>query len=254
MSDKKVYKRIRAEEAAGLLGWELPQMGGAGGSIGLQRKDPVEVTVVEEVIAAEKITVAELEEIREAARIEGLAAGLEEGRREGHAEGHAAGMAEGLEQGLQQGLQQGEAEIRRMQGLLSNLLTEFEAPVSALTLQMEKELLQLVVMLSEAVVGRELETRKELLLESIRQSLQHMPEPLGEVRVRVNPADRACLDNIPLQSGVTLLVDEDPQLTPGSYQLETSNTLVEHKVEERFAQVVEQFLSHVDSAGPEADE
>ena len=123
--ESKQFKRLSAEEAQHFESWSLPSMGGPT-SVGLQQKDPVQVQVVEEEIAAEKITVSELESIRETARLEGLVAGLEEGRAEGHIKGKEAGVLEGKEQGYQEGFAQGEGEVKRLQAMLQQMVSELE--------------------------------------------------------------------------------------------------------------------------------
>ena len=240
--DNKKYKRIRAEEAAELLGWELPTMSGPAVS-GLACKDPAgKVRVVEEEIAAEKITVAELESIRESARLEGLAAGLEEGRLLGLAEGKEQGSLEGKEQGLQQGLEKGEAEIQRGRTLLANIVQEFTDPLSLSTDQLESTLLNFVVTLSETVVMHELASRKELLRDAIKSALQQMPEPLNSVELRVNPADKDFVSMPEVISDAVLTIIPDDTLTSGGFKLRTQATVVEDEVEQRFSQVASQLL------------
>ena len=246
MSENKGFKRIKADEAAELIGWELPQVAGQH-VVGLQQKDPVEVTVVEEVIAAEKITLAELEEIRETARIEGLAAGLEEGRLKGLEEGRAKGAEEGKEQGYKEGFQQGEAEVLRLQALLGNMLSEFELPLKQQTEKIEKQLVDLVVLLAQATVGAELSVRQELLLESISSSLRSVPEPLGTVVAKVNEDDLPYLEKMLLMPGVTLEYIVDENIPQGSYELQAASTVVEHNLDKHFATVVKQFLSNVEN-------
>ena len=241
-SDNKGFQRIKADEAVDALGWNLPQMDMAT-DIGLQRKDPVEVTVVEEVIAAEKITVAELESIRESARLDGLSAGLEEGRLKGVEEGKQEGLLSGREAGYKEGYKQGEAEVQRLQGLFSGMLAELERPLEDTTEIIEEKLLHLVVGLSEAVIGAELLMRKELLLESIQNALQQLPDPLIDVSVTTNPADKAHLEQLDLLPGVEIELLEDPSLQAGGYRINTTNTLVQHDVETRFSDVIKQFNS-----------
>ncbi|WP_415883418.1 FliH/SctL family protein [Neptuniibacter sp. QD72_48] len=253
MSENKGFKRIKAEEASGLVGWELPQVAGQH-IVGLQQKDPVEVTVVEEVIAAEKITLAELEEIRETARIEGLAAGLEEGRLKGLEEGRVKGAEEGKEQGYKEGFQQGEAEVLRLQALLGNMLSEFELPLKQQTEKIEKQLVDMVVSLAEATVGAELSVRQELLLQSISGSLRSVPEPLGTVVAKVNKNDLPYLEKMLLMPGVTLEYLVDDNISQGSYELQAASTVVEHHLDQHFATVVKQFLSNVESDSAQAHE
>lgn len=253
MSENKTFKPIRADEAVELSVWDLPQMSGST-AVGLQQKDGAEVTVVEEVLAAEKITVAELEEIRENARIEGLAAGLEEGRLKGTEEGKATGQKEGYDAGYADGLSKGQAEIQRVQGLFSAMLDEFEKPISSSAAVLEQQLLELVVSLSEAVVENELSTRKELLLASIRDALKQIPEPVGSVTLRVNPDDKSYLEGVSLQQGISLDVIADESVQAGGYLLEAENTIVKHEVEDRFAAAVKQFKSNLAMPADEGHE
>lgn len=253
MSENKGFKRIKAEEASDLIGWELPQVAGQH-VVGLQQKDPVEVAVVEEVMAAEKITLAELEEIRETARIEGLSAGLEEGRLKGLEEGRAKGVEEGRELGYKEGFQQGEAEVLRLQALLGNMLSEFELPLKQQTEMLEKQLVEMVVSLAEATIGTELSSRQELLLESISSSLRSVPEPLGTVIAKVHKDDLPYLEKMLLMPGVSLEYVVDDSISQGSYQLHAASTVVEHNLDQHFATVVKQFLSNVENDSAQAHE
>ncbi len=251
--DNKGFQRIKADEAVNALGWNLPQMDVAT-DIGLQRKNPVEVTVVEEVIAAEKITVAELEAIRESARLDGLSAGLEEGRSKGVEEGKQEGLLSGRDAGYKEGYKQGEAEVQRLQGLFSGMLAELEKPLEDTTQLIEEKLLQLVVGLSEAVVGAELSTRKDLLLDSIREALQQLPDPIVDVSIHINSDDKVYLESLDLLPGVEIELLEDDSLQAGGYRINTSNTLVQHDVESRFADVVKQFSHNTQSKTPDSHE
>ncbi|WP_299180405.1 FliH/SctL family protein [uncultured Neptuniibacter sp.] len=240
MSDSsKPYKRIRADEAIALSGWDLPQMTEPS-SVALAQKN-APVTVVEEVIAAEKITVSELEEIRESARIEGLAAGLEEGRLKGIEEGMPQGIKEGEAKGYQEGFAKGEGEVQRLHKILGEMLLEFESPLKDQTDQLEEQLLKLVTSLSEAVIGAELKLRPELIQQSIQAALSQLPEPLGRVTLRASPADIQHLENMPLPSDISLNFEVNEQLSDGDYQLITASTLVKNDVAANFADVVDQF-------------
>lgn len=240
--DNKKYKRIRAEDAAQLMGWDLPQMGGEA-VVALARKESVDqVTVVEEEIVAEKITAAELESIRETARLEGLSAGLEEGRQQGLEEGRQAGQAEGHEQGYNEGIAQAGDEIERARNILQQSVAELVSPLEQTSAQLEASLLSLVVRLSEAVVGHELAARKELLSESIRTALNQVPEPLGRVEITVNPADQDYVSLPSLSSDDRLVIHVDESIQPGGYLLSTGSTFISHEVEARFQAVAEQLV------------
>lgn len=240
--ETKAYKRIRAEDAQDFVNWSLPVVGEAVES-GLKHKNAPEVTVVEEVIAAEKITVAELESIREAARIEGLAAGLEEGRLKGEEKGRAEGLTSGRDIGFKEGFQKGEAETLRLQKLLSDMMAELQNPIKESVQEVEEQLVQLVTSLASAVVETELETRKDLLAASIHQALEQLPDPISNIQLMVNDADVEFLQQANFPSDV--VIESEPNLTAGGFRLKTENTLIQHEVESRFSSVVEQFHNNV---------
>jgi len=249
--DSKPFKRLRADEIDSFENWSLPQVGSPA-SVGLERKESVPVQVIEEEIAAEKITVSELESIRETARLEGLAAGLEEGRAEGQKQGKEAGALEGKEQGYQEGFAQGEAEVKRLQGMLQQMLTELESPVESVAEDVEKLLLTMVVELSEKVVGRELALNKNILQDAISSALQQLPESSGAIKLQVNVADHQFIKDVLVKSHPDLEVVDSDAIAPGGFKMETLNTLVKHEVEDRFAHVAEQFLAS--GANPEVDD
>lgn len=240
--EAKTYKRIRAEDAQGVTDWALPVVGETGVS-GLQHKAVPQVTVVEEVIAAEKITLAELESIREAARIEGLAAGLEEGRLQGEEQGRTEGLASGRDIGFKEGFQKGEAETARLQTMLKEMMGELQSPIALAAAELEQQLVELVVSLAETVVESELKTRKDLLAASIRQALEHLPDPVSTIQLKVNEADVSFLENSNLPSSV--LIEGAPEISAGGFHLKTQNTLIQHELETRFSSVIEQFYNNV---------
>ena len=249
--ESKQFKRLSAEEAQHFESWSLPSMGGPT-SVGLQQKDPVQVQVVEEEIAAEKITVSELESIRETARLEGLVAGLEEGRAEGHIKGKEAGVLEGKEQGYQEGFAQGEAEVKRLQAMLQQMVSELEAPVERVATDVEALLLNMVVELSEKVVGRELTLNKDVLVETVSATIQQLPESSGAIKLQVNSADRQYIEESLAADHPDIEIVVNDKIAPGGFKMETMNTLVKHEVEERFAHVAEQFLAALSS--PEGED
>jgi len=249
--DAKPYIRFRADEIDDFKSWALPQVG-KHSAVGLQQKESVRVQVVEEEIAAEKITVSELESIRETARLEGLSAGLEEGRAQGHAEGKEAGILEGKEQGYQEGFAQGETDVKRLQEMLQQMITDFETPVAQVAKEVEALLLDLVVELSEKVVGRELSVQKDILAEAIANALQQLPESSGQIKLQVNSTDRQYIESEIADGHPEVDVEVNDGIAPGGFKMQAINTLVKHEVEDRFVHVAEQFLATLSS--PEVDD
>ncbi len=249
--DSKPYKRLRADEIEVLQSWNLPQVGGPT-SVALEQKESVPVQVIEEEIAAEKITVAELESIRETARLEGLAAGLEEGRAEGHLKGKEAGILEGKDLGYQEGFAQGEADVKRLQGQLQNMVAELESPIEQVAGDLERLILGMVVELSEKVVGQELACKKEILAGAIADALRQLPESSGAIKLQINSADQQYIQDA-LGSGHSEVdIEINDSISPGGFTMEALNTLVKHEIEDRFSHVASQFLESLSAA--EADD
>ena len=246
--ENKPYIRVQDDVIEPFASWELPQVGDGSTVIGLQRKDAADVVVVEEELAAEKITVAELEAIRDAARLEGLAAGLEEGRAQGASEGLAQGIEQGKQQGYQEGFAQGEAEVQRLQSLFAEMTREFETPLQDTLDQVESLLLQSVKKMSEAVIATELATRPELIQKAVRASLEQLPEPLGQLKVIIAAQDQAAIEQLSAQTALQAEIIVDEALSPGSYRLETANSLVTHDSNAQLKHVLEQMMSDLDPA------
>ncbi|GEM_PF-3504079 len=252
--EENKYKRIRAADAGAVEGWQLPDISSSP-DVGLQRQegDP-SVRVTEEVYRQDRVTLTELESIRENARLEGLAAGLEEGRARGMEEGRAQGLKQGQDEGYAAGLSSGETEVRQRMGQLEGMVQQLASPVTQQQASMETLLLNLVLQLSKTVVGHELSTRPTVIAQSIRDALAQIPEPLGEVELTLHPQDIEWAKHLSdaLTAGLQLVPNE--QLTPGGFRLKTLNSLVVHEVETRFAQVAEQLLVHLSPQPDESDD
>lgn len=233
--------RIRAADVASAERWLPPDVGVEAPVVqALARKpktplEEVDVSVVEEEIFAEKLTLSQWEEICEEARREGHAEGLSEGREQGRKEGY--------EQGLAQGLEAGQAEIKARLERLDALLEQLQQPIEQQREELESTLIKLVVSLSEAAVKAELSQRVELLARSVHEALDQLPRASGEVLLRVHPDQQAALE--PLLDDSRLQLKPDESLAAGSCIVESGSCRVDYHTEERFAQVAEQLLARL---------
>lgn len=233
--------RIRATDADAVKPWLPPDVGGEAPVVqALARKPPspledVDVSVVEEEIFAEKLTLAQWEEI------------CEEARREGHAEGHAEGMTQGREQGYQEGLQQGleagQAQINERLQRLDGLIELLQKPLEQEREALEEALVNLVIELAQATVKAELSQNIDALARSVHDALEQMPEGEGNLSLRIAPDQVAPLE--PLLGDLALKLKPDPELEPGSCVLESGNCRVDYQVEQRFTQVAEQLRARL---------
>lgn len=240
--------RIRASDVASVERWLPPDVGVEAPVVqALARKpkaplEDIDVSVVEEEIFAEKLTLSQWEEICEEARREGYSEGLKQGHEEGRQTGYEQGHAEGLEAG--------QTEIQSRLQRLDALIEQLQQPIEQQREVLEATLLKLVVALSEAAVKAELSQRVELLARSVREALDQLPNTSGDILLRVNPQQQAALE--PLLGDVRLQLKPDENLTLGSCIVESGSCRVDYRTEERFAQVAEQLLARLIST-PDAN-
>lgn len=199
-------------------------------------------------------TAAELEGIRQAAREEGLAEGQEEGRRQGHQEGFSQGQKQGLEQGRQDGLKQGRDEafaehqqaILENMGRLQSLMTSLLEPIRNEQRDIENALLNLVSGLAEKVVGRELSTPDEHLLDLVERAVAALPDADTRVRVRLNPDDLRFIRQYADKWPDTWQLLESDAIEPGGCEVETSQSLVDFSRSQRFRDQLQLLFEPVD--------
>lgn len=232
---------IRAADVTRVERWMPPDVGGEAPVVqALARKpkaplEEVDVSVLEEEIFAEKLTLSQWEEICEEARRTGRAEGLKEGRERGRKEGY--------EQGLAQGLEAGQAEIQARLEQLDVLVGQLQQPIEQQREALEATLIRLVISLAQAVVKAELSQRPELLANSVSEALDQLPETRGEILLRVHPDQLTALE--PLLDETCLRLKADDSLEVGSCIVESGSCRVDYRTEERFAQVAEQLLARL---------
>ncbi|MDY6890733.1 MAG: flagellar assembly protein FliH [Pseudomonadota bacterium] len=242
--------RIPAADVADAKRWLPPDVGVDAPVVqALARKpdtplEKADVSVIEEEIFAEKLTLSQWEEICDEARREGYAEGVKEGREQGQKEGY--------QQGLGQGIEAGRAEIDARLEKLDALLEQLQQPIEQQREALEATLLKLVVALAEAAVKAELRQRVDLLARSVHEALDQLPQASGKVLLRVYPDQLAALE--PLLDDSRLQLKPDESLSPGSCVVESGSCRVDYRTEERFAQVAEQLLARlISTPEPERD-
>lgn len=203
----------------------------------------------EEVVEPEPLTAEEIEEIRQAAHEEGYNQGKEEGFAKGYEEGKAQGITEGTTQGLaegtEQGLAQGKETIDNLGERWKSLIEQLDKPLASVEKNVEEQLLNLVVQLTEAVVLQEAKTNPDILISAISQGIKSLPSNEANTQIYLHPDD---IKNVEKQFGEHHIRESGwkllpaPQLTPGSCQIENSTSNIDLQVKSRLKQVLESFL------------
>jgi flagellar assembly protein FliH len=210
------------------------------------RYEPPEETEIE---APLPLTAEEIEEIRQAAFEEGFNQGKEQGFSQGYEEGKASGHQEGLASGQVEGhaagLASGQAEITEQTQALKSLVEQMHHPLANIEKNVEAQLLQLVVQLTQAVTLQEAKTNPDILIAAIGEGIKALPSQEANTQILLNPQDIKLVEQ---QFGAEHIQEQGwrllaaPQLVPGSCQIENSTSNIDLSVKSRLNEVLESFL------------
>lgn len=244
--DRRV-KRLPSEAATAFENWTLPDVAGEH-VMAFARKESGEVEVVEDEQVAEKLTLVELEEIRESARREGFDEGYKDGLEKGLGDGHAKGVADGRKEGHGAGFSSGQGEVQQLQAQLASLISQQHQPLGEQALNLETQLLDMVVALSRAVVGATAEIDQSVIRCAIQEVLDKIPRPHDNLRIMVNPAEVDVVAEMARVSHESWQIVGDESIPAGGCLLHGVDSFADNTLAHRFSQVVEQFQSFRDVA------
>ena len=195
------------------------------------------------------LTAQDIEDIRQAAfdegfsqgKADGFAKGFEEGKVSGHEEGLSTGHEKGVAQGLAEGKETSDQQVAAMQALIEQL----HQPLLNVEKNVEAQLLQLVVQLTQAVTKHEAKTNPDILLSAIAEGIKALPGQESQTQILLNPQDIKLVEQ---QFGASHIKEQGwrllaaPQLSPGSCQIENSTSNIDLSVKSRLNEVLESFL------------
>jgi flagellar assembly protein FliH len=210
------------------------------------RFEPPEETEVAEPVP---LTAEEIEEIRQAAFDEGFNHGKEEGFAKGFDEGKAAGHQEGLvtghEEGVSNGLAEGKETSEQQAAAMQSLIEQLHQPLTNVEKNVEAQLLQLVVQLTQAVTKHEAKTNPDILLSAVSEGIKALPAQESQTQILLNPQDIRIIEE---QFGAGHIQEQGwrllaaPQLPVGSCQIENSTSNIDLNIKSRLDEVLESFL------------
>ncbi|MGF6495786.1 flagellar assembly protein FliH [Luteibacter sp. 621] len=206
--------------------WELPIVGGS----------PVQhVDEVEEDDAPHRPTVAEIEAIERQAREEGFNAGLNEGR----------AMAK--------------RELASQVARLDALFAAVERPFAELDSDVAGDLAALATLIAERVLGYEIASRPEKILDVVHQAVDVLPAGSRHLKIHLNPADAALVREHRASVDHEGSIVDDVALERGDVRLESEHSRLDARVRTRLAAVIDSVLiappvdeSEIDGAGEAA--
>ncbi len=230
MPVEKLPHRIKSSEVAQALeSWLLPEVGSSH-VVGLHAKPAEEaaddVSVVEDEIVAEKVTLAELESIRETAH--------DEGYESGRAEGLALGREEGEKKGFQEGMKNAEQRIEMQIGRFQELIKSLDTPLNKQHDEFAELVTLMALKVAEAITEHQVKEIPEIVQSAVSDAIAALPAQSGEMLVKVNSEDAETVQSaLESQEKRWQLVTDD-QITAGGCIIVTDNSVVDHCIERRF--------------------
>ena len=195
------------------------------------------------------LTAEEIEEIRQAAHEEGFNQGKEEGFStgfdEGKKSGHEEGLSQGHQEGMANGLEQGQQAINELTEKWVTLTEQLHQPLTVVEKNVEQQLLQLVVQLTEAITLQEAKTNPDIILSAISEGMKSLPSHDAQTQILLHPDDiiliEAQFSAEHIQEQGWRLISA-PQLSQGSCQIENSTSNIDLSIKSRIKEVLESFL------------
>lgn len=212
-----------------------------------EKKADVAVEDVSE--SPQPLSAQELDEISEQAKQqgfdEGLIKGKEQGIANGYEEGYSQGVEQGIEAGTQQGLEQAQQQIDQKLALLDSLLAQLSQPIEQQNQSIEQALVNLSLTLAEKVLHSEIQQNPGPLQQAIGEGLNLLGADKA-IAIKLNPEDKQHIDQIWNEEAcktrrLSLIVD--PSIAQGNCVLESNTSSVSIDMQERCAQVFDDFLA-----------
>jgi flagellar assembly protein FliH len=195
-----------------------------------------------------ELTEEQIEQIKQGAYQEGLFQGQEAGFKQGYdkgkEEGLQAGHEEGLAAGKVEGVAAGEEYIKQQVDTFIQLANQFAQPLELMNSQVEKQLVDMVLALTKEVVHVEVQTNPQIVLDTLKQSVEALPILGHAITIKLNPQDvdiikAAYGDEEITTRNWTLLIE--PALNRGDVQIEAGESSVNYRMEERVRSVLQNF-------------
>lgn len=195
------------------------------------------------------LTMVELERIRQDAYEEGLKQGHEQGYIDGFekgvTEGKEAGYKEGVELGKEKGHEDAKPLIDEQLSALKNIMGDLADPLSKVDENAEKQLVQLSVMLAEAITYQEVKTAPEIILHTLKKSIDALNAEQQKVRIHLHPEDLALIQQHYSQQALEQsnwqLVPE-PTFERGGCEVKTVLSSLDMTLKTRVKETLDSFL------------
>jgi len=195
------------------------------------------------------LTMVELERIRQDAYEEGLKQGHEQGYIDGFDKGVTEGKEAGYKEGVELGKTQGQEDVKPLMDEqlthLRSLLDSLSDPLKKVDEQAEKQLVQLATMLSEAIIYQEIKTSPDIILHTLKKSIDALNAEQQKVKIHLHPED---LTLIKTSYGEQAIEDNhwqliaEPTLERGGCEVKTTLSSLDMTLKTRVKETLDSFL------------
>ncbi|OIQ25597.1 flagellar assembly protein FliH [uncultured Vibrio sp.] len=195
-----------------------------------------------------ELTNEEIETIKQAAYQEGLLQGQEAGFKQGYEKGKEQGQEdghkEGLEVGQSEGLAAAQEQIDQQVQTFVGLANQFAQPLELMNAQVEKQLVDMVLILVKEVVHVEAQTNPQVILDTLKQSVEALPVSGHAITLKLHPEDAEIIRQSYGEKELDFrnwTLHNEPALNRGDVQIEAGESSVNYRLEERVRSVISTF-------------
>lgn len=186
------------------------------------------------------LTVDEIEKIQKQAYEEAFEKGRKEGVEKGIEEGKKAGFEAGKIEGLEKGYQENKHLLEQQSAEFVSLLESLSEPFKELDESVEKQLVDLVIVIASQLIRREIKKDPGQIIAVIREAVNALPVASQQLTLQMHPEDAElvrsslALDEISPPWNIV----EDPLITCGGCQVRTQTSVIDTTVENRLTAIV----------------
>jgi flagellar assembly protein FliH len=203
----------------------------------------------EEEVVIKPLTADDIEQIRQAAFDEGISQGKEEGFGQGYHEGREQGYQDGLQQGQAEGkkagLADGEQLIQEQLAQLRALIEQLQQPLRKVDAEVEQSLLNLTLQMAQAVLGVEVKTNPQCILNTLREAVDALPYQADKLIIKLHPDDIATIQQHYSSEEIAerlWQLRSEPALERGDCRVESTESSVDRTLKTRLQSSLEHFL------------
>jgi len=186
------------------------------------------------------LTVEEIEYTQKQAYDEAFEQGKKEGFEKGVKEGKLAGFEEGKKAGLEKGYEENKHLLEKQSTEFASLLEVLSEPFKELDETVEKQLVDLVIIIASQLIRREIKKDPGQIIAVIREAVNALPVASQQLTLQMHPEDAELvrsslsLDEISPPWNIV----EDPLITRGGCQVRTQTSAIDATVENRLTAIV----------------